>query len=169
LQRLGLLDIDDDVPLAAQLFDRVGGLRVVQRLAVPALFVGEERDAVAFLGFGDDDRGLVGLRGRFGERAVTGFQIVPVDLDDVAPEGAEPLGINGAVPAQIGLTALAQPVHVQNRDQVVELVVGGLVAGLPDGPLGHLAVAQNHPDFEGQLVHVLAAQGHADAVRQTLT
>ena len=54
------------------------------------------------------------------------------------------------------------------RDQVVELVIRRLVERLPDGALGHLAVAEHDPDAIGQLVEVLAVEGHADADGQPL-
>ena len=86
----------------------------------------------------------------------------------VPAEGAGAGGVGGAVPAEVGLAALAQAVHVEDADQVVELVVGRLVERLPDRAFGHLAVAEQHPDAVGQLVEVLAVQRHADADGQPL-
>jgi hypothetical protein len=50
------------------------------------------------------------------------------------------------------LAALAEPVDVDDRDQVVELVVRGVLERLPLGALGNLAVAAERPDAERQPV-----------------
>ena len=62
----------DQMPLAAEFGEGVFGLVGVQSLAVPAFFVGEEGDAVAFFGLGDNPSRLVGLRQGFGIGVVNG-------------------------------------------------------------------------------------------------
>ena len=156
------------MPLAAKLRNRVFGLIGVQRLAVPAFFVRQKRDPVALFGLGDDPDRLVGHGQRFGVGAVNSVQIVAVDLNRVSAERGGTGGINRAVPAEVGLAALPQAVHVQNRHQIIKLVVAGFVHRLPDRAFRHFAVAEHDPDFKRQLAEVLAVQSHADAVRQSL-
>ena len=159
---------DDEVTHAAELGE--GGLLLfgVERLAVPAVLVGHERKAVALLRLGDEAGRLFLLSQRLGVGAIDGVEIVAVQLDGVPAEGAGAGGVGGAVPAEVRLAALAETVHVEDADQVVELVVRRLVERLPDGALGHLAVAEHDPDAIGQLVEVLAVQRHADADGQPL-
>ena len=66
------------------------------------------------------------------------------------------------------LAPLPEPVHVDDRDEVVELVVGRVLGGLPHRALGHLAVAADHPHPERQPVEPLARVGHADPDREAL-
>ena len=152
----------------AQLGDRRRGLVGAEGLAVPSLLVRHERNARALHGLRDDARGLLVLGQRFPVRRIDGGDVVPVDLDGVPPEGAGAGGVDRPVPAEVRRSALAKPVHVQDGDHVVQLVVARLVERFPDRALGHLAVTQQHPDVERQLVDVLGAQGHADADGQAL-
>ena len=55
-----------------------------------------------------------------------------------------------------------------DRRQIVEAVVRRLVEGLPDGTLGQLAVAAEHPHAVVEPVEALAGEGHADSVGQAL-
>ena len=68
-----------------------------------------------------------------------------------------------------GLAALAEPVNVHDRGEVVELVERGVLGRLPHRALGHLAVAADHPHAEREPVEALAGDRHADADRQPLT
>ena len=106
--------------------------------------------------------------GRAGERLVDLAQVVPVDDDRVAAERLHPLGVRVQVPAQFGRAALAEAVHVDDRGEVAQVVVGGLVQRLPHRPLGRLDVSAQHPDPVRQLIEVPAGQGHPDPVRQPL-
>ncbi len=153
---------------AAERLDRplrhVGG----QRLAVPAILVLDLGHALALDRARQDDRrplrplgelvGVVDLR-----------RVVPVDDHGAAAErlDAPPVGFH--VPAELGRAGLTQPVHVDDRRQVVEAVVRRLVESLPDGALGQLAVAAEHPDPVVKPVEALAGEGYADAVGQALT
>ena len=142
--------------------------RLGQRPAVPALAVLDLVEAAALAGAGDDHRGLVRLGGP-GERAVDLAQVVAVDGHGVAAERLGPLDVRLGVPAQFGRAALAEAVDVDDRGQVPQPVVGGLVQRLPDGALGGLAVPAQDPHPVRQLVEVLARQRDADPVRQPLT
>jgi len=94
--------------------------------------------------------------------------VMPVDDDGSTAErlGAPPVGAH--VPFQFGGAALAEPVHVDDRGEVAELVVGGLVQRLPHRPLGHLAVAAQHPHLIRQLVQAAPGQRDAHPVGQPL-
>ena len=72
-QVFGLDGRHDDMTLTAQFFEGIGGLLGIQGLAVPAVFVGEERDTVAFFGLRDDPDRLVGDGQGFGVGFVDGF------------------------------------------------------------------------------------------------
>src|SRR5207248_10206757 len=54
LESLRLVDVDDDVPLAAELGDR--SLGIVEGFSVPALLVLDRLDALSLDRAGDDDR-----------------------------------------------------------------------------------------------------------------
>ncbi len=166
LARLGLRHLDDDVAQAAELLDR--RLWMVERLPVPAVLVLDRLHALA-LDRSRDDRGrLPGGRDRFGVRSVDLLDVVPVDLDRVPAERPRPSEVALEVPPAHRLAPLAQPVDVEDRGQVVQLVVRGVLEGLPDRSLGQLAVAAEHPDAVGKPVEVLAGDPHPDADREPL-
>ena len=141
----------------------VGG----HRLAVPPLLVGEERDAVALLGPRDDQRGLVGGTGLRVGRIDRG-DVVAVDLDRVPAEGLRTLGEQVGTPLVHRGAALAEPVEVEDADEVVHLMEGGGVHGLPDRTLGDLGVTHQHPRAGWQAVEP-HRQRHAQAHREALT
>ena len=91
-----------------------------------------------------------------------------VDLDCLPPEGTCTSRVGRGIPAQVGRSPLAQAIHVENGDYVVQLVVAGLVERFPDGALGHFAVTQQHPDTERQPVNALSAESHSNSYRQAL-
>jgi hypothetical protein len=66
------------------------------------------------------------------------------------------------------LAALAEPVDVQDRGQVLEVVVPGVLERLPDRPFRRLAVAAQRPDPVRQPLEVLAGERHAHPERQPL-
>ena len=94
------------------------------------------------------------------------LHVVAVDLDRMPAEGLGPLRVRVEIPAVHRLAALAEPVHVDDRDQVVELLVPGVLERLPHRALGHLAVAAQHPDPVREPVEPLARERDPDAVRQ---
>ena len=162
----GIAHLEPEIADAAELRDRA--LRVVERLAVPALVVLDRGHALALQRSREDRRRLAGLRLGLRVRAVDLLDVVAVDLDRVPAERAGPLGEDGRVPADHRLAALAEPVDVDDRGEVVERVVRGVLERLPDRALGHLAVAAEHPHAVGQPVEVLAGDRHPDADRQPL-
>ncbi len=158
---------DRDVAFPAQLDDGPLGHFRGQRPAVPALAVLHLGEPLSLEGAGQDHRGLARVaHGR--ERLVDLAEVVPVDGDGTAAERLNPFGICLQIPAQLGRAALAEAVHIDDRGQVVQPVVGGLVERLPHRALGHLAVTAQHPDAVGQLVEIPAGEGDADPVRQAL-
>ena len=163
---LGLGDVDRDVADPAELLDR--GFRIVERLAVEAVLVLDRLHALALDRLGHDHgrraRRLEGL----GVRGVDRLHVVAVDLDRMPAEGLRPLRVRVEIPAVHRLAALAEPVHVDDRDQVVELLVPGMLERLPHRALGHLAVAAQHPDPVREPVEPLARERDAHAVRKAL-
>ena len=156
------------MPFPAQLDDGPLGHFRGQRPAVPALAILDLGEPAALEGAGQDHGGPVRVAA-LGERLVDLAKIVPVDGDGTAAERLNPLGVRVQVPAQFGRAALAEAVHVDDRGQVVQLVVGRLVERLPHRPFRHLAVTAQHPHPVRQLVEIPPSQGDADSVRQTLT
>ncbi len=105
---------------------------------------------------------------RLGVGAVDRLDVVAVDLDRVAAERPRAIGVGVEIPAVHRLAALTEPVHVEDRDEVVELVERRVLERLPLRALGDLAVAAERPHAERQPVELLPRQRHADRVRQPL-
>ncbi len=105
-----------------------------------------EADALALEGAGED-RGRLALGGLgLAVCPVDRVDVVAVHLDGVPAEGLEAAGVGVEVVAVPGRAALAEPVDVDDHGEVVQVLVPGVLGGLPDGALGHLAVAAQHPD-----------------------
>ena len=136
---------------------------------MPAVLVLDGRYALSLQRPRDDDRRSPCRRDRATERVVDRLDVVPVDLDRVPTECLCACEIGVEIPADHRLAALAEPVHVDDRRQVVELEVRGVLEGLPHGALGHLAVTAEHPDARGQPLEVFRRECHADADRQSLS
>ena len=114
---LGLARRDRDVARPAELGDRAIRFLLRQRLAVPSLLVRQERDAVPLLrSWRSRSPALQSLR--LGERGVDRGDVVTVDLDRMPAERTRAGGVRRQVPLEHRRTALAQPVHVDDRDQV---------------------------------------------------
>src|SRR5690606_13773545 len=106
-----------DAGVTAELSDRLVG--VGQWLAVRALAVGNRRDAGTLDRTGEDGGGP-GRFGSFDVRPIDGLDVVAVDLDGVPVERGETAGVRPGVPAVPGGSALAEPVNVDDGNQVVE-------------------------------------------------
>ena len=63
--------------------------------------------------------------------------------------------------------ALAKPVHVEDRDQVVEFIESGVFERLPHRALGRLAVSAQHPYARGRVLQ-LSGERDADGDREAL-
>ena len=163
---LGLGHVDVDRPDVAQLLDRL--LRILERLAVLALDVGRLGRAIALDRARDDHRRTVGSGLGLGVGAVDGRDVVAVDLDRVPVAGSRPVGVGAQVPAVHRLAALAEPVDVDDRHQVVQALLAGVLDGLPDRALGHLGVAAQRPHAIGQPVEVTRAQRDPGGDRHAL-
>ena len=135
---------------------------------MPARLVLDRLDALALQGASDDHRRRALLGDGLAVGPVDRVDVVAVDLDRVPAEGPRAVGVGVEIPAVHRLAALAEPVHVDDRDQVVEPVESGVLEGLPHRALGHLAVAAEAPDPIGKPVELLARQRHADREGQAL-
>ena len=158
---------DHQVPLPAQLDDGPLGHLRRQRPAVPALAVLHLRKPLSLEGAGHDHGGLARAAHRR-QCLVDLAEVVPVDGDGTAAERLNPFGICLQIPAQLGRPALAEAVHVDDRGQVAQPVVGRLVQRLPHRPFRHLAVAAQHPHPVRQLIEIPPGQRHPDSVGQPL-
>src|SRR5205823_2732643 len=118
---------------------------------------------------GDDDRGCVSRLHRLSIRRADGLVIVAVDLDRAPSEGASARGIRRPIPAEWSFAALTQSVHIEDRDDVAELVVARVIERLPNGPLRHLTVANEHPYSVRQSLEVLGCDRDPDRDRQALS
>jgi len=160
---------DGKVSLAAELDDGPFGHVGRERPAVPALPVLDLGEASALAGTGQDDgRPFAAEVACPGDGLVDRGDVVTVDGVHPGPERLRPAAVGIGVPGKLRGAALAEAVDVDDGDEVGQLVVRGLIEGLPHRPFGHLAVAAQDPDPVGRLVQVLACQRHADSVRQAL-
>ena len=103
------------------------------------------------------------------ECSVDRVEVVAVELDRVPAERLRSRDVRVEIPADHRLAALAEPVDVDDRREVVELEVRGVLERLPHRALGHLAVAAEHPHAARQALEVLRRKRHADADREALT
>ena len=147
---------------------REGALELVallERLAVPAVLVLDERDALALLRRRDDGQGLPrhGCR----ERRQNGLGVVPVDRQRLPAEGGEAGAVRLGIVAVHRALALAETVDVDDGDQVVELLVRRQRRRLPHRAFGGLAVAEQHVDSR-RVALALERQRRADAHRESL-
>ncbi len=167
--RVGERAANGQVAFAAQFGDGASGHVFRQGLAVPVLLVLDFGEPAALDGPGQDHDGLVAAPvGGGGEGLVDLVEVMTVDLQDPGPERLGAAGVGIEVPLELGGPALAEPVDVDDRDQVGQLVVRRLVQGLPDRALGHLAVPAQHPHPVREPVEVLAGQRDAHPVGQAL-
>ncbi len=167
-ERLGLVDEAAGVDLGRgpELLEGPGQLVGLEGLAVPAVAVLDEAHALALEGLGQDGGGLALLAGPL-ERRQNLVDLVAVDGDGVPTESGELAPESGQVVAVHGPIGLAEPVDVDDGDEVAELPVGGRRGGFPDLALGALAVAEKHEGAARRLVQALG-QGQAGADRQAL-
>jgi len=150
---------------AAQLLDRRVG--VLERLAVLVGLVLDRGDARALLGAGEDHGRAVGPE-RLCIGLVDCLEIVAVDLLHVPAAGLGAGRQRGGVPLVHGRAALAEPVDVDDGNEVVEAGVPRLLEGLPHRSLGELGVAAEHPDPEVRGLQPGAGERDSDRDRQPL-
>ena len=112
---------------------------------MPARLVLDRLDALALDRPRDHHRRFAGRAGRLRVRTVDRLDVVSVDLDRLPAERVRSIAIRVEIPADHRLAALAEPVDVDDRRQVVELVVRRVLECFPHRALGHLAVAAQHP------------------------
>ena len=158
--------VDSDVALAAELGD--GCVGVVERLAVEPVLVLDRLHTLALHGARDDNRRLALGLDCLRVRAIHLVDVVAVDGDRVPSERLGTGDVLLDLPAHHRLAALAEAVHVEDRGQVVELVVRRVLERLPHRSLGELAVTAQHPHPIGEVVEVLPGDPDADADRQPL-
>ena len=159
-----LRHVDTEVPHAAELFDRL--VRVVECLAVQAVLVLDLLDALALDRVTDHDGRPPG-RECFAVRTIDCLDIVALDFDRMPAERAGAVRVRVEIPAVHRLTALAEAIDVDDRDQVVEAVERRVLERLPLGALRDLAVAAQDPNGRRRLVE-LPTERDADADRQSL-
>jgi hypothetical protein len=94
---------------------------------------------------------------------------VAVDFNGVPAKRFGARRINFGVMFQHGRAALSQAVHVDDGDDIIQLVVIGDGHSFPHAAFSHFAVAENDPHAIRQLVEKLAGERIADAHRQALT
>ena len=133
-----------------------------------AVLVLDRRHALPLLRAGDDDRRPAGCRDGLRIGLVDRLEVVAVDLDRVPAERLGARRVRVEIPAHHRLAALAEPVDVDDRGEVVEAVVRCVLERLPHRALRHLAVAAQHPHPGRQLLELLRGERHADADREPL-
>ncbi len=112
------LRLESDVRGVTELAERIGF--VGDGLAVGIVLVGHALDSRALHRLGDDGRGpRISVGGR-GQRGIDGLDVVPVDLYGPPTEALESAGVLTQVPTEAGFSTLAQPVDIDDQDQLVE-------------------------------------------------
>ncbi len=135
---------------------------------MPTFLVFEERDTFSL--HGAREHGRRPSRAPSPRVRVVDFrEVVTVDHDRVDAEGADARRVRAHVPLEFGRPALAEPIHVDDRGEVRESLMTGVVEGLPDRALGGLAVAHEHPHVVRRLEHAPAGESDAHPDRQALT
>ena len=118
VERIRFAHLDDDVPFAAELGDRF--LRIVERLAVPAFLVLDRLHPLALDRARDDGGWTAGRCERFLVGAVDRVDVVSVDFDRRPAVRFRAPHVGGEIPTVHRLASLAEPVDVEDRDEVVE-------------------------------------------------
>ena len=133
------------VAIAAELLDRLASLlgRDAPCRAIPP---GSARNETPWP-FSVRATIIVGRSAAIASRyaASIAVDVVTVDLDRAPPERLRSVAEHVALPSVHRRAPLAEPVEVEDRGQVADLVEGGRLHRLPDRPLGHLGVARAAP------------------------
>ncbi len=119
---------------------------------MPAVLILDERDPFAFQGPGDDHHRPAGGSGRLPAGLQHLVKIMAVDYQGLPAKGLGPAPIDLQIMAVHGFAPLSQTIDVDHCHQIVQLVMGGNLHGLPDRALGHLAVAEQDIGAIGQFV-----------------
>ncbi len=151
----------------AQLGQGPGGFVLIERLAVPAVQVLQERNARALVGLGQDAEGLL-VQTNAAEDLQDFFDVVAVHVFHAPAKGFKPLAVGGDVVAQRGRLALPQPVDIHEGNQVVQLLHPGERGRLPHRAFGGFAVSEQHVGVVIQLIQP-RGQRHAHADAQPLS
>ena len=118
------------------------------------------------IGVGDDRRwACPWWRRPRSKRLADGAEVVPVDLDGVPAEGAPLVGQRRDIHDVLHEAVELDPVVVDDRDHVVDLVEGARHGRFPDLPFLDLAVAQHHVRAVRPAVEAVG-ESHADAERK---
>ena len=107
--------------IGAEFGERLFELLGRKRLAVPAVFIGEEADAVALFGARDDRVGTAARGARAIERGDDGGDVVAVDDFRGPALRLELAEVDAGIVAIHRALALPERVDVGDRDQIVEL------------------------------------------------
>ena len=124
---------------------------------------------MALDGAGEDHRRPAVSLGRLRERVVQRREIVPVDLEHARAKRARAACVGAQIPAQFRRPALTEPVDVDDRDEIRQLIVARLVQRLPHRAFRHLAVAAQHPHSKRHPIEVFPGQRDPHPVGQPLT
>ncbi len=135
---------------------------------MPAFFIFEEGDALALHSLGNNTRWRTIALNSLCICLVDFFVVMSVNDDGVPTKATSTSCICIRIPAKISLTALSQTVHVDDCNEVIELVVGCLIETFPDGAFRHFAITTQDPDVIGQLVKIFSCQRNAYTNRQAL-
>ena len=133
---------------------------------MPSFLVLQERDAGAFHRLGQDGQRLRAQAHR-GKHFGDLLQIMAIDLLGAPAEGLKAPFVGAKVTRERRGLALAEPVDIHNRDEVVQVVDACQRGRLPDRAFRAFAIAEQHIGPVVQVVQ-LRAQRHAHPDRQPL-
>src|SRR5439155_4050726 len=102
-------------------------------------------------------------------RIVDGDGVMAVDHDRVTAEGPDPRRVRLDVPFELRRPALSEAIDVEDRGEVRQTLVSGVVEALPDRSLGELAVSGERPDVERGVQRALRGERLADRDGEPLT
>ena len=109
---------------------------------MPRLLAFDGRESLAFERARDQDRWLTRGGTGGGQALLDVGDVMSVDDDRLPAERIPPRGDAMQIVAELGRLALAERIRVDDRAEVVELVMRGGIGRLPDRAFGNLAVAE---------------------------
>jgi hypothetical protein len=131
-----LLEVGDDL---------LGDLRR-KRAAMPAGQPLDAREALALHRLREDHARRAPAAGRAPQRRRDLRHVMPVDDQRAPAKGGEATLVGAHVVVEHGRPRLAETVHVDDADQVIDLRVGGQLGGFPHRALGDLAITHEDED-----------------------
>src|SRR5688572_14373271 len=108
------------------------------------------------------------LRGGFAERIHDLWHVVAINHDCFPAEGTDALGVGIDIAPKHGFASLAEPVDIDDADEIRRLVIRCQLNGLPLRAFRHLTVAEQYIRAVGKVVETAGIERHAESDTKTL-